>query len=129
MNDQNNLQTILRVIENETGVSEIEMASKSRKQHIVWARYVFANLVEQYLYWTERQITSFLQKNRTMIFHYHFKHKQFMENDKDYIELYSRVLSLVSSALIASPPVAPLSRKEQKNVRLLNRAMLIGVEC
>ena len=128
MSQQENLMRILRIIENEMGVSESEMTSKSRLRDNVWARYIFSQIANEYLYWTDRQIYSFLNIDRTSLLHCNFKHRQFLDNDKEYTHIYKKIYSVVADEISTMPKATPMTPKQIANVRMLNKRMLIGLE-
>ena len=129
MNQEEDLQTVLNIIKDETGVTVNEMQSNSRMREIVWGRYMFASIAEKYLYWSDMQVYMFVKKDRTSLIHAHYKHNQFLENkDKDYCGIYQRIISRIAHDLTPQMPAVPLTEKQMKSVRMLNIGMLIGLD-
>jgi hypothetical protein len=123
------LDRLLRVIQNETGVGQIELSSKSRLREVVQARYLFYHFAANYLSWTEKMITSYLGKNRTLIHHFKKMHMDLAGYDKDYSHLYYRIRKIMDIDQLVEEPKIRLTLAEEVRRKLLNRRMLIGMEC
>ncbi len=128
MNQQDNLQTILRIIEDETGVNEFKLSSKARQREILWARYIFCRMAKDCLSWTERQIYTFVNIDRTSLIHVQYRHNRLMETNAEYMSYYSHVSRRFTKEMLENPQDKILNQRELGNIFKFNRGMLIGVE-
>lgn len=128
MNKFEELQRILRLINNELHVTEEEMTSKSRLRERVWARYIFCQLAKDYLYWTERQTYSYLHIDRTNMFHCQGKHIDLLNYDREYQYVFRNIMTALTDEIGEMPKARPLTQAEVNKIRLFNKGMLIGID-
>lgn len=119
---------LTKTIEAETGVSDMDMLSKSRKEEICRARYLFFYFSKTHLNWTERQVASYLKKNRTMYYHFQKRHDEYLQHNKEYQHIFHSIRKIMDVGFVPIPKQIILTKSEKLNQRLLNYRMLIGLE-